>query len=164
MARKLENDNPADDYNTVLKMAKKRALVDAVLTATAASDIFTQDLEDITANMAMYPQASATELLPASAPLPRTKPAQATTVAPLLEDRDRQEVSAAANQNAPAATARPASLDRWEGSILGREGKLRQEQDHGQTVETMDRVVRASDAAGRTHRRLAPDQMRGIHV
>ena len=49
---KVEHDNPADHYNTVLKMAKKRALVDAVLTATAASDIFTQDLEDITANLA----------------------------------------------------------------------------------------------------------------
>ncbi len=50
---KVESDNPADHYNTVLKMAKKRALVDAVLTATAASDIFTQDLEDITANLAL---------------------------------------------------------------------------------------------------------------
>ena len=50
---KVEHDNPADHYNTVLKMAKKRALVDAVLTATAASDIFTQDLEDITANLAL---------------------------------------------------------------------------------------------------------------
>ena len=49
---RVETDNPADHYNTVLKMAKKRALVDAVLTATAASDIFTQDLEDITANLA----------------------------------------------------------------------------------------------------------------
>lgn len=38
---------PADLANTVLKMAKKRALVDAVLTATAASDIFTQDIEDL---------------------------------------------------------------------------------------------------------------------
>jgi len=38
---------PADIANTVLKMAKKRALVDAVLTATAASDIFDQDLEDL---------------------------------------------------------------------------------------------------------------------
>jgi len=37
----------SDIFNTVLKMAKKRSLVDAVLTATAASDIFTQDLEDI---------------------------------------------------------------------------------------------------------------------
>jgi len=38
--------NPADVANTILKMAKKRALVDAVLTATAASDIFTQDIEE----------------------------------------------------------------------------------------------------------------------
>ena len=44
---KVEHDNPADFYNTVLKMAKKRAHVDAVLTVTAASDIFTQDVEDL---------------------------------------------------------------------------------------------------------------------
>lgn len=43
---KVEHDNPADYYNTILKMAKKRAHVDAVLTVTAASDIFTQDIED----------------------------------------------------------------------------------------------------------------------
>lgn len=34
------------DSNTILKMAKKRALVDGVLTITAASDLFTQDIED----------------------------------------------------------------------------------------------------------------------
>jgi hypothetical protein len=39
--------DPADVANTVLKMAKKRAQIDLTLTATAASDIFTQDLEDI---------------------------------------------------------------------------------------------------------------------
>ncbi len=44
--RKSQNDNPADEYNTVLKMAKKRAHIDAMLTATAASDIFTQDLDE----------------------------------------------------------------------------------------------------------------------
>lgn len=38
---------PADLANTILKMAKKRALIDAVLTATAASDFFTQDVEDL---------------------------------------------------------------------------------------------------------------------
>lgn len=38
---------PSDVANTVLKMAKKRALVDFALTALAASDIFAQDLEDI---------------------------------------------------------------------------------------------------------------------
>lgn len=39
--------NMEDTGNTILKMAKKRAQIDAVLTATAASDIFSQDLEDL---------------------------------------------------------------------------------------------------------------------
>lgn len=43
--------NPADLANTILKMAKKRALIDAVLTATAASDIFNQDIEDLPEGM-----------------------------------------------------------------------------------------------------------------
>jgi hypothetical protein len=43
---KIENPDIADTYNTVLKIAKKRALVDAVITATATSDIFTQDLDE----------------------------------------------------------------------------------------------------------------------
>lgn len=38
---------PADVANTILKMAKKRALIDFTLTALAASDIFNQDLEDM---------------------------------------------------------------------------------------------------------------------
>lgn len=47
IGEKTENPDIADQYNTVLKMAKKRAHVDAVLTVTAASDIFTQDIEDL---------------------------------------------------------------------------------------------------------------------
>lgn len=43
---KVPNPDLADQYNTVLKMANKRALVAAVLNCTAASDVFTQDLED----------------------------------------------------------------------------------------------------------------------
>ena len=39
--------NASDVANTILKMAKKRSLVDAILTVTAASDIFTQDLEEM---------------------------------------------------------------------------------------------------------------------
>ncbi len=44
---KTENPDIADTFNTVLKMAKKRALVDAVKSTVAASDIFTQDVEDL---------------------------------------------------------------------------------------------------------------------
>lgn len=43
---KVENTDIADTYNTVLKMSKKRAYVDATITACAASDIFSQDAED----------------------------------------------------------------------------------------------------------------------
>lgn len=43
-SEKVENPDIADVYNTVLKMAKKRAHIDATITACAASDIFTQDV------------------------------------------------------------------------------------------------------------------------
>jgi hypothetical protein len=43
---RVANPNVADEYNTVLKMSNKRSLNAAVLNVTAASDIFTQDLED----------------------------------------------------------------------------------------------------------------------
>lgn len=45
----IENENPDDLDNTILKMACKRGLVAATLNATAASDIFTQDVEDMSA-------------------------------------------------------------------------------------------------------------------
>ena len=44
--QQVENPDIADVYNTVLKMAKKRAFVDAVRSTTAASDIFTQDVDE----------------------------------------------------------------------------------------------------------------------
>lgn len=40
-------NSPRDSENTILKMAKKRSMVDAVLTAFALSDRFTQDVEDL---------------------------------------------------------------------------------------------------------------------
>lgn len=39
----VENDNPYDLANTILKMARKRAGVDGILTATGTSGLFTQD-------------------------------------------------------------------------------------------------------------------------
>lgn len=46
-------DNPdlPDTFNTVIKMGCKRALTAAVLNGTAASDIFTQDMEDFAATV-----------------------------------------------------------------------------------------------------------------
>ncbi len=66
IVHRVESADLADSYNVILKMSKKRALVDAVITATAASDIFTQDVED-------FPDADAPKAAPpakASAPAP----------------------------------------------------------------------------------------------
>lgn len=43
---RVENPDIADTYNTVLKMANKRAYIHGTIKATAASDLFTQDVED----------------------------------------------------------------------------------------------------------------------
>lgn len=45
--QKQVRTNPSDVANTILKMAKKRAQIDMTLTATGASDVFDQDLEDL---------------------------------------------------------------------------------------------------------------------
>ena len=44
---RVEAPDPADKANTILKMAKKRAFVDATLQVASLSDLFTQDLEDM---------------------------------------------------------------------------------------------------------------------
>lgn len=54
-AGKIANPDLPDTWNTVLKMANKRALVAAILNGTAASDIFTQDVEDGNAEDAAAP-------------------------------------------------------------------------------------------------------------
>lgn len=55
--KKVENDDTFSLVNTLQKMAQKRALVGAVLTATRASGIFTQDMEDLD-NGSSSPKAS----------------------------------------------------------------------------------------------------------
>ena len=70
IVERIEHDNPADYWNTILKMAKKRAHVDAILTTTAASDIFTQDVEDLAANgvLGKQPETNGTTDTPDDAP------------------------------------------------------------------------------------------------
>jgi len=48
---RVDNEEIFTIVNTLLKMAKKRALIDAALSAGRLSNAFTQDIEDIKANM-----------------------------------------------------------------------------------------------------------------
>lgn len=45
---KIANPDIADQVNTILKIAKKRAFIDATLLAVNASEFFTQDMEEFT--------------------------------------------------------------------------------------------------------------------
>lgn len=45
--KRYRQQDPFNIANTLLKMAKKRAMVDAVLSATRASGLFTQDVEEM---------------------------------------------------------------------------------------------------------------------
>lgn len=79
---RIENDNPWEYENTVVKMAAKRALVAAVLNATAASDIFTQDVEDM-------PRGAVGDAGDASVGLaPLVKPATLASLMDALADPD----------------------------------------------------------------------------
>lgn len=71
---------PADIENTVLKMACKRAQVAMIINATACSDIFTQDLEDIPAEIVdgMVGGDTGTQAEGNASAAPRGKPATAT--------------------------------------------------------------------------------------
>jgi len=61
-----------DVANTVLKMAKKRAQIDAVLTATAASDVFAQDVDElVSAGLDLPPDATEFPAEPLPADLQR---------------------------------------------------------------------------------------------
>lgn len=85
---------PADLSNTVLKMAKKRALVDLTLTATAASDMFAQDLEDLPEHL------RATVVDDHRGPEPEAEPVQENGTA---RTRQRMEAKRAPSDKAPNA-------------------------------------------------------------
>jgi hypothetical protein len=79
--------NPSDLANTILKMAKKRALVDGVLTATGASDLFSQDIEDLPAEYVEV-IAKVTPEAPKSAPV--APPVAQTAPEPVNEPSDQE--------------------------------------------------------------------------
>ncbi len=78
---RVENEDIFSQVNTILKMAKKRAMIDAALSAGRLSDVFTQDMEDIAAFDKSEKKAEVkqekpkaikkTEVKPGEKPLPR---------------------------------------------------------------------------------------------
>jgi outer membrane biosynthesis protein TonB len=74
---RVENEDLADQKNTILKMAKKRAKIDAVLSVTRSSGLFTQDLDDSREPLPYEPATVETTPKPQAAK-PRPAPAKPT--------------------------------------------------------------------------------------
>lgn len=91
----VENPDPADQWNTVRKMAFKRALVAAAINATNTSELWTQDVEDMNLDggAPKRPQAAQDKPPPQSAT--STRPAAQSATAP-------QKPKPAPPQNKPA--------------------------------------------------------------
>jgi hypothetical protein len=107
---KVANPDVLDLENTILKMADKRALVAAVLVGTGCSDLFTQDLDDVSDRQdsgyeGQEPPGPEEEVpspaTPTSAPTsrrPKSAPAAATPTA---------KPAASSGTTTPAATSSP---------------------------------------------------------
>src|SRR5574342_49038 len=103
--QKVEHGNPADFYNTCLKMAKKRAFVDAVITATGGSDIFTQDMEDSVEDEPEPPRSTPPTPTQQSSKSPRAPiEVQAHEAPPNLEPPEWPEEPSEAETLPPAET------------------------------------------------------------
>lgn len=101
----VENPDLPDLWNTVVKMAEKRARVDAVLSVTGASALFTQDIEDTPQSAPAWaeePQQAAAA--PAPPKLPKLKVDEilaAFQVAKMPTDWLRMQLVAIGAQNVP---------------------------------------------------------------
>jgi hypothetical protein len=73
---RIPNDDIYSQVNTLLKMAKKRSLVDAALSAGRLSDLFTQDIEDIPNLVLETPASTGITQEASEADLPQEWPCQ----------------------------------------------------------------------------------------
>jgi hypothetical protein len=99
---------PADLANTVLKMAKKRALVDGAKSTCAASDVFEQDLEDLEKDLI---ERSGDDRRPPEAP----KRKEAATTAPAAPAAKAADAGSESPKAAPAEKGKTLIPDeRWQ--------------------------------------------------
>lgn len=109
---KTDNPDIADQKNTVLKVAKKRSLIDATINATMSSDLFTQDVEDF----ASYDRSNvvdAEEVEEVKAP---PKPAEKAPSTARSSQSNTPAASARGTQEKPAASSPATTGESAKGS------------------------------------------------
>jgi len=83
---RIENDDVATLFNTILKMAKKRALVDGAIALARCSDLFTQDVEDLE-----HPEPAG-QAQAQTAPQRRSAPSSPEKAAPATDTKETKEL------------------------------------------------------------------------
>ena len=120
---KIDNEDIADVYNTVLKMAAKRSYVDGTIKASAASDFFTQDVEDMAGDAVPVEHTDSRH----DDSTPTGKPAHTlgdrlTTLimSPKLTDGEREEIRKDYRGKCTTEKQRSDFLSGWEKDISER--------------------------------------------
>lgn len=112
MERKYANQNTFTICNTLIKMAKKRALVDAVLSATRSSGIFTQDIEDLDLAPQSYaPTATQTYSNTKSS---STSITVVNNLSPITPNQLKKIVALVKQLGMPTETVKQLMLDRYQ--------------------------------------------------
>ena len=78
--RQIEVANPADNYNTCMKMADKRGTISGVLKITAASDIFIQDEDMVDININEEQQHTEVKTSKPAVDMPKEKKTEKETL------------------------------------------------------------------------------------
>ena len=124
--RRYKNQDAANIANTILKMAKKRALVDATLSATRASGIFTQDLEDMEIERVEREDAARYERAAAAASSRGEARGDESSTRSFVPAREAREHHEANPQNANVLTeAQRGAILAIANKVFGRETKER---------------------------------------
>lgn len=132
---------PADVANTILKMAHKRGLVAMTLVVTAASDVFTQDIEDLPEELRDAATEGAKQKMQAPGRKSDVKPTAAVSAG-------NQVIGKVSEKPSKGKSGKKQNGDAWQKWVI----KLDNQKTY-ETFEEKDRVV--ADEAHRTGEQVA---------
>ena len=108
---RIQNPDMADVVNTILKMAKKRAMVDAALALGRCSDFFSQDLEDLV-DVPHLPE-------PRDVTPPKSSKSKPAAPAPVDQVSPAEYFDQTTGEISTTATLKPATPEEEEARAMG---------------------------------------------
>jgi hypothetical protein len=175
---RVENPDILDTVNTVLKMAKKRAKIDAVIGVTRSSGLFTQDMEDLPPAPAAPEPAIVTEAKTFTRPSGKdagSEPANSGTGSPVTTTPRHTSAGSvkgeAGTERPPAPPAAPkegrvASAPSREDDVVDFSALADALTSTGKNSVATEAALKAAKvvAADDPDKTIAPSQQRELHI